>query len=170
MITTENFTGCVLASPVGELTLLATDKGIAGLYFEDRCCLPWQAGDSRWLERGRMQLEEYFAGERREFELPLDMRGTDFQRAVWEALVTVKFGETASYREIAEKIGNPKAVRAVGLANGRNPVSLIVPCHRVIGADGSLTGYGGGMERKRYLLAMESGEDLLLENASGFAC
>lgn len=154
-------TGCTLPSPVGELTLLATEKGIAGLYFEERCKLPWEAAKSELLTTACGQLREYFAKERTAFELPLDLRGTDFQLSVWRALLTVGFGETASYLDIAHLIENPKAVRAVGMANGANPISLIVPCHRVIGADGSLTGYGGGLERKRHLLAMEDKERLI---------
>lgn len=157
-----NLTGCTLPSPVGDLTLLASEKGIAGVYFEDRCQLAWTSGESELLSRVREQLQQYFAKQRTDFEVPLDMRGTEFQRAVWRALLMVPFGQTASYLEIAQRIGKPKAVRAVGMANGANPVSLIVPCHRVIGADGSLTGYGGGLERKRHLLALEAGERLTL--------
>jgi methylated-DNA-[protein]-cysteine S-methyltransferase len=109
------------------------------------------------LREARRQLEEYFAGERREFSLTLEPAGTDFQRRVWQALRGIPYGATMSYGELARRIGNPRAVRAVGLANGANPISIIVPCHRVIGADGSLTGYGGGLERKRFLLALERG-------------
>ena len=101
------------------------------------------------------QLRDYFAGSRREFDLPLRLAGTDFQRRVWGGLTEIRYGETWSYGQLAKRIGNPKASRAVGLANGRNPISILVPCHRVIGADGSLTGYGGGLERKRWLLAHE---------------
>ena len=102
------------------------------------------------------ELDAYFAGERREFDLELDLVGTNFQRRVWEALLTIPYGETRSYTYIAEQIGSPGAVRAVGLANGRNPIGIIVPCHRVIGANGSLTGYGGGLERKQALLELGS--------------
>ena len=101
------------------------------------------------------QLEEYFAGERRRFDLPLDLRGTDFQQRCWQALLKIPYGETRSYADIARAIGQPSAVRAVGLANGQNPVAIVVPCHRVIGSDGSLTGYGGGLEIKRKLLELE---------------
>jgi methylated-DNA-[protein]-cysteine S-methyltransferase len=103
------------------------------------------------------QLEEYFAGKRRTFELELSMAGSAFERRVWDELVEIPYGETASYGEIARRVGAVSAARAVGLANGRNPVAVIVPCHRVIGANGSLTGYGGGLERKRFLLELESG-------------
>ena len=101
------------------------------------------------------QLEEYFAGRRRGFDLPLDLRGTDFQKRCWQELLKIPHGETRSYAEIARAIGNPAAVRAVGLANGKNPIAIIVPCHRVIGSDGSLTGYGGGLDVKRQLLELE---------------
>jgi methylated-DNA-[protein]-cysteine S-methyltransferase len=108
------------------------------------------------------QLEQYFAGERVEFDLALDMHGTQFQRDVWDALLTIPYGETCSYGEIAKRIGRPDRARAVGAANGSNPVSIIVPCHRVIGSDGSLTGYGGGLPRKRWLLDHEAGVGSLL--------
>ncbi|MBL8954533.1 MAG: methylated-DNA--[protein]-cysteine S-methyltransferase [Myxococcaceae bacterium] len=113
-------------------------------------------GTSKLLERAAKQLAEYFAGERETFDLPLEPRGTGFQRAVWKALGEIAFGETVSYAHIAKKIGRPKAVRAVGAANGQNPISLIIPCHRVIGADGSLTGYGGGLPKKKWLLQHET--------------
>lgn len=107
------------------------------------------------LRRAAEQLRAYFAGQRRSFDLPLRMQGTDFQLAVWRALLTIPYGETRSYAQIAAQIGRPKACRAVGLANGQNPLAIIVPCHRVIGADGSLTGYGGGLDMKRLLLDLE---------------
>lgn len=106
----------------------------------------------------RRQLDEYFAGTRRHFELTLAPEGTAFQRQVWVELCRIPFGETISYRDLAERIGNPRAVRAVGLANGANPIAIVVPCHRVIGANGSLTGYGGGLDRKRFLLSLERGQ------------
>jgi methylated-DNA-[protein]-cysteine S-methyltransferase len=112
-------------------------------------------GAGEVFERAEAQLAEYFAGRRRVFDLPLALRGTPFQRAVWTALLDIPYGETASYGELAQLLGKPAASRAVGLANGKNPVSIIVPCHRVIGSTGSLTGYGGGLERKRYLLDFE---------------
>ena len=142
-----------IASPVGTLTLAATETGLTRTDFT-----PDETPQSEVppaLRPAAEQLAEYFAGTRRAFDLTLDLHGTDFQRSVWNALLDIPFGRTRSYADIAEAIGNPKAVRAVGLANGRNPVSIIVPCHRVIGADGSLTGYGGGIDRKRRLLAHE---------------
>ena len=147
------------ASPVGKLRLTGSDAALTGVFMEsDRHeAVPRRDAlrDAAPLREARRQLEEYFAGARREFSLVLDAAGTEFQRSVWRALCGIPFGETASYGDIAKRIGNPKAVRAVGLANGRNPISIIVPCHRVIGADGSLTGYGGGVKRKRFLLALE---------------
>jgi methylated-DNA-[protein]-cysteine S-methyltransferase len=115
----------------------------------------WQRDDAQWSAVAK-QLREYFDGKRRDFEIPLDVEGTEFQTKVWAALRKIPFGRTASYADIARKIGKPKAMRAVGMANGRNPVSIVVPCHRVIGADGSLTGYGGGLDRKKILLDLES--------------
>ncbi len=107
------------------------------------------------------QLQEYFAGERTTFEVPLLMKGAEFERQVWQALRGIPYGQTVSYGEIARRVGQPSAARAVGLANGRNPIAVIVPCHRVIGADGTLTGYGGGLERKRLLLDLENGQTSL---------
>ena len=147
------------ASPVGTLRLTGTDAALTGVFMESERHGSVQrrdaVRDAAPLREARRQLEEYFAGARRKFSLALDAAGTEFQRGVWRALCGIPFGETASYGAIAKHLGNPKAVRAVGLANGRNPISIIVPCHRVIGADGSLTGYGGGLERKRFLLALE---------------
>ena len=113
------------------------------------------------LKRPRAQLQAYFAGELRDFELPLAAEGTPFQQRVWRALCDIPYGETISYGELARRIGQPTASRAVGLANGQNPISIVVPCHRVIGANGSLTGYGGGLARKRWLLAHESKGSLI---------
>ena len=155
-------------SPIGSLLLAASDQGLRAVYMSrqrhvpDEPELSWKpvsrddVAQLAILERTREQLDEYFAGRRSHFDLPLDLVGTDFQRSVWKGLCDIGFGETISYGELARRIGNPKAVRAVGLANGRNPVSIVVPCHRVIGADGSMTGYGGGIDRKRFLLALES--------------
>ena len=148
--------GLTMTTTVGELTLLASTRGLTGLYFEERYDSQWEEGATPFLEQAHDELTEYFCGERREFSVPLDLHGTVFQQSVWGALRTVPYGQVASYGEIAAAIANPKAVRAVGLANGSNPVSIIVPCHRVIGANGKLTGYGGGLERKRYLLNLES--------------
>ncbi|HEX6325679.1 MAG TPA: methylated-DNA--[protein]-cysteine S-methyltransferase [Jiangellaceae bacterium] len=148
-------------SPIGPLLLTADDGGLTRLYMEVRKHGPdevqpeWRRDDSAFTEACR-QLDEYFAGQRTEFDLPLNPAGTPFQRRVWEALKTIPYGEIRSYGEIAEQIGRPGAARAVGLANGRNPISIVVPCHRVIGASGALTGYGGGLERKQYLLNLET--------------
>ncbi len=151
-----------IESPVGELLASADAAGrITGLHFLDGHRTPPGGADwvrnERSLSPLRLQLEEYFAGERREFELDLAPSGTPFQLSVWRALCAIPYGETASYGEIAAAVGQPGAARAVGGANNRNPIAIIVPCHRVIGASGSLTGYGGGLPRKRQLLALEAG-------------
>lgn len=149
-------------SPIGKLLLAASERGLAGVYFEEHKHFKgmdgWQRDDAHFvLQQTRLQLAAYFAGARREFDVPLDMRGgTAFQQAVWQALRTLPFGATASYAEIAKHIGNPGAVRAVGAANGRNPISIIVPCHRVIASSGALTGYAGGLNNKKLLLALEA--------------
>jgi methylated-DNA-[protein]-cysteine S-methyltransferase len=144
-------------SPIGELLLVGDENGLQRLsmspFWIDS---GWELDDGT-LAPVKRQLQEYFTAERRDFEIPLELAGNEFERSVWNALLTIPYGETASYGEIARQIGHPSAARAVGLANGRNPVAVIVPCHRVIGADGSLTGYGGGLERKRFLLDLESG-------------
>jgi len=149
-----------LDSPIGPLLLTCDSEALTGLYMD----VPSRPRDLHdWLEDASAsplpatvrQLGEYFSGKRREFDLPLRMQGTDFQQRVWRRLTEIRYGETCSYGELAKRIGSPSASRAVGLANGRNPISIVVPCHRVIGADGSLTGYGGGLERKRWLLAHE---------------
>lgn len=146
-------------SPVGELTVTSDGEALTGLYMDGHGrAFPGHAEvEDPVLAAARRQLEEYFEGSRREFDLPLHPRGTPFQREVWEALGAIGYGETLSYGELAARLGRPGAARAVGLANGRNPISIVVPCHRVIGADGALTGYGGGIERKRFLLDLELG-------------
>lgn len=149
----------VVRSPVGDLTLTEENGALTGLYF-GRLSLEGEEGLTALLERASRQLEEYFAGKRKQFDLPLSLRGTEFQRQVWAALRDIPYGETRSYGQIAQAVGRPKAVRAVGMANHRNPISIIVPCHRVVGADGSLTGYGGGLENKKFLLALERGGSL----------
>jgi methylated-DNA-[protein]-cysteine S-methyltransferase len=145
-------------SPVGPLTLAGRDGRLRHLRMVDQTYEPsregWMADDSAFAD-AVAQLEAYFAGDLIEFELDLELMGTDFQRRVWAALLTIPYGETRSYGEIALQIGSPGGSRAVGLANGHNPVGIIVPCHRVIGANGSLTGYGGGIHRKKSLLEME---------------
>jgi methylated-DNA-[protein]-cysteine S-methyltransferase len=142
-------------SPVGPLLLVVSERGLVALRFgHGRIAAEWVKSTARIAPYAR-QLEEYFSGRRRRFDLPLDLRGTDFQRRCWQELLKIPYGETRSYAQIAHAIGNPLAVRAVGLANGQNPIAIIVPCHRVIGSDGSLTGYGGGLETKRRLLELE---------------
>ena len=156
-------THAVVNSPVGPLTLVAAGGALAGLYLDEqrhrpapeRFGEPDAGPDGELFAEASSQLEQYFDGERTEFDLPLALDGTAFQRRVWAALLGIPYGQTVSYGQLADRIGRPSAPRAVGLANGKNPVGIIVPCHRVVGADGSLTGYGGGIERKRYLLAHE---------------
>ena len=151
----------VIATPLGPLLLARTPSGLAGAWFEGQRHHPPQfdaphvAGDPL-LERVADQLERYFAGSLQAFDIPFDLQGTAFQRAVWRALLEIGAGTTKTYGDIAREIGQPVAVRAVGAAVGRNPVSILVPCHRVIGRDGSLTGYAGGIDRKVALLRLES--------------
>ena len=152
-------THAVVASPVGPITLMATGSALTGLYMDRQRHGP-AAGSLGMPDPGpsaeaARQLEEYFSGERTAFELELALAGTSFQRRVWAELQAIPYGETVSYGELARRIGRPTASRAVGLANGKNPVAIIVPCHRVVGADGSLTGYGGGLDRKRFLIGLE---------------
>ena len=148
-------------SPLGSMILAATDKGLAGLWFLGQRHLPdhanWPfASQNPHLHEAAAQLDEYFAGARSHFDLPLDLQGgTPFQQSVWQALLHIPAGRTTSYGVLSSRIGNPAAVRAVGAAVGRNPVSIVVPCHRVLGADGGLTGYAGGLERKSALLQLE---------------
>jgi methylated-DNA-[protein]-cysteine S-methyltransferase len=142
-------------SPVGPLLLAVSERGLVALEFgRGKIAAGWVDSAEKTASYAR-QLEEYFSGRRRRFDLPLDLRGTDFQKRCWQELLEIPYGETRSYAQIARAIGNPQAVRAVGLANGQNPIAIIVPCHRVIGSDGSLTGYGGGLEAKRKLLELE---------------
>jgi methylated-DNA-[protein]-cysteine S-methyltransferase len=148
------------ASSVGELLLVGTADHLTGLYLARRRHLPaldpdWARSPARFAHECS-QLDEYLAGERRIFEIPLRIDGTHFQRAVWSALLDIAWGTTTTYAAIARSLGRPRAARAVGAAVGRNPISIVVPCHRVLGADGSLTGYGGGIETKRWLLRHES--------------
>lgn len=151
-----------MCSPVGELCLVAGRKGlVAVLWGEDdyarvRLDRGMAASRNAVLEEAERQLREYFSGDRKSFDLPLDFQGTDFQVKVWHALLTIPFGETRSYGEIARQIGQPGASRAVGAANGRNPISIIAPCHRVVGSNGKLTGFAGGLRAKQYLLDHEA--------------
>ncbi len=150
-----------IAGPVGKLLVAATERGLCGIYFEEHRHFKGKDG---WrhdpthpvLRTAARQLEEYFAGTRNSFDVPLDLHGTPFQQEVWQQLLRIPYGATVSYGEHARAVGRPKAARAVGAAIGRNPVSIIVPCHRVIGGNGSLTDYAGGLERKRTLLELES--------------
>jgi methylated-DNA-[protein]-cysteine S-methyltransferase len=150
----------VVPSPIGDLVLTGDGTALSGLYLErpPRGLDPSWRSDARPFRAATEQLAAYFAGELREFDLPVAPVGTAFQLEVWHRLRTIPYGETRTYGAIAAAIGRPGASRAVGLANGRNPVSIVVPCHRVIGSDGTLTGYAGGLPRKRWLLAMERGE------------
>lgn len=157
-----------ITTPLGPLQAVASDAGLTLLEFTDRRALPTERRDAELqfncaivpgtnphLEQTRSELDEYFAGTRREFTIPLDLRGTPFQRRVWNLLLAIPCGATRTYGDLARELGDAGATRAVGAANGRNRVSIIVPCHRVIAADGTLWGYGGGLERKRWLLEHE---------------
>jgi len=159
----------IMKSPVGKLKLIASDKGLVAILWENdnphRVRLSELVEDKRQsiLIETERQLNEYFAGKRKEFSLALDMRGTPFQKNVWEALLAIPFGETRSYGQLAKQLGNPRATRAVGVANGRNPLSIVVPCHRVIGSSGKLTGFAGGLETKAHLLELEEKGDTLFK-------
>lgn len=159
-------------SPVGQLKLVASDKGLVAILWHNdkpsRVPLTDLLEDASHsiLTKTEQQLQEYFAGKRKAFNLPLDMRGTKFQKNVWEALLAIPFGQTRSYGELAKQLGAPLASRAVGAANGRNPISIVVPCHRVIGASGKLTGFAGGLETKAHLLSLENGERPLFIEAA----
>ena len=148
-------------SPVGALKLVAHDHALVAVMWDNedhkRVRLAELIEDHQhpMLLRVKKQLEQYFAGQRQQFDLPLDFQGTDFQQQVWQALLTIPYGETRSYKDIAVQIGNEKAVRAVGAANGRNPISIIAPCHRVIGSSGALVGFAGGLDKKQILLSLE---------------
>jgi methylated-DNA-[protein]-cysteine S-methyltransferase len=150
-----------IQSPVGKLTLVASDKGLVAVLWENDKPERVRLGglikqdNHSVLIQAERQLSEYFTGRRNSFSVPLDMRGTHFQRGVWEALLDIPFGETKTYGQLAKQLGNPQAARAVGAASGRNPISIIVPCHRVIGSSGKLTGFAGGLEAKAQLLNME---------------
>jgi methylated-DNA-[protein]-cysteine S-methyltransferase len=169
---------CYVESPIGRLMLTSDGTALTGLYMNLYRNKPSKlpgVGDD-WIQNATIdplpaaarQLKEYFAGKRREFELPLRMEGTEFQQRVWRELTKIPFGETRSYGQLAKRLNNPNGSRAVGLANGRNPIAIIVPCHRVIGADGSLTGFGGGLDRKEWLLTHE-GQPVTRELAFGDA-
>ncbi|MDR3482120.1 MAG: methylated-DNA--[protein]-cysteine S-methyltransferase [Burkholderiaceae bacterium] len=152
---------CEMASPLGPLLVAASDAGLRGIYFEEHKHFKGK-GDWRLdpqhpiLQQAALQLQEFFAGTRTGFDVPLDLSGTPFQQAVWRQLLTIPYGDTISYAQHAQRVGRPTAARAVGAAIGRNPVSIVVPCHRVLGSNGAHTGYAGGLERKRALLEFES--------------
>lgn len=152
----------IIDSPIGKLKLVASDKALVAILWENdkprrvRLRELKVNGQHPVLLETERQLKEYFAGKRKEFSIALEMNGTQFQKNVWEALLAIPFGETRSYAQLAKQLGNPRATRAVGAANGRNPVSIIVPCHRVIGSSGKLTGFAGGLEVKAQLLSLES--------------
>lgn len=154
-------------SPIGKLKLVASEQGLVAILWENdrprRVVLdnPVANPQQRILQQTESELKEYFAGKRREFTVPLDMRGTPFQKQVWEALLGIPYGETRTYGQLANQLGNPKATRAVGAANGRNPVAIIAPCHRVVGFSGKLTGFAGGLEAKAHLLNLEGHDDRL---------
>ncbi|QNA83989.1 methylated-DNA--[protein]-cysteine S-methyltransferase [Sphingomonas sp. So64.6b] len=151
----------IIASPVGELTLITSDKGLAAILWENddpnrvRLGPLVEAPENPFLVETERQLGAYFAGRLTAFTVPLDFNGTDFQKSVWTALLDIPFGETRSYAQIARQLGRPTAFRAVGAANGKNPISIIAPCHRVLGSSGALTGFAGGLAAKQYLLEIE---------------
>lgn len=151
-------------SPVGALKLVAHDHALVAVMWDNedhkrvRLAELIQDHQHPMLIRVKKQLEQYFAGQRQQFDLPLDFQGTDFQQQVWQTLLTIPYGETRSYKDIALQIGNEKAVRAVGAANGRNPISIIAPCHRVIGSSGALVGFAGGLDKKQILLSLEQSQ------------
>ncbi|MGR5285058.1 methylated-DNA--[protein]-cysteine S-methyltransferase [Vibrio maritimus] len=150
----------VLTSELGLITVQANSEGLLGIWFEQHTTCPDELGEHNpshpLLKQAETELKEYFAGERQTFTLPLAAIGTDFQRKVWQALCEIPYGEAISYQELANRLGNSKAVRAVGTANGKNPLSIVVPCHRVVGKNGKLSGYAGGVERKLRLLNLEA--------------
>ncbi len=157
----QNILFTKLDSPIGELLLTSNGEAITGLFMEQHKGEPmpikeWRR-DDKWFREAARQLRAYFAGKLTEFDLPLAAAGTEFQRRVWAELLKIPYGSTINYGELARRVGNPKASRAVGAANGENPISIIIPCHRVIGSNGKLTGYGGGIERKKFLLEFEAG-------------
>lgn len=159
--TSAHHVHATLGSPIGQLTVIASDRGVSAILWDreqpdDRGIVSsLDDGSNLVLRQTLTQLGEYFAGQRRTFDVPLDFQGTSFQREVWEALLTIPFGVTRTYGDIAARIGRPRASRAVGAANGQNPIPIIAPCHRVIGASGALTGFGGGLDVKVRLLALE---------------
>jgi methylated-DNA-[protein]-cysteine S-methyltransferase len=164
----------IIDSPIGKLKLVASDKALVAILWENdkprrvRLSGLIVNGQHPVLLETERQLKEYFAGKRKEFSIALEMTGTQFQKDVWEALLAIPFGETRSYAQLAKQLGNPRATRAVGAANGRNPLSIIVPCHRVIGSSGKLTGFAGGLEVKAQLLSLESNGTPIRKSLTGW--
>jgi methylated-DNA-[protein]-cysteine S-methyltransferase len=156
-------THTTIDSPIGELSLVASDGVLSGVYFPGHWHMPalevFGTRSERGFEQAQQQLGEYFAGERTEFELATTIAGDEFQRRVWELIDRIPYGQTTTYGEMAQGLGGPAQAREVGAAVGRNPLSIVVPCHRVVGKDGRLTGYAGGLERKRFLLELEGAGD-----------
>ena len=162
---------CWMPSPLGDMLLVGNGDALTGIYFGDQKYRPeidfrWNESESKPLRLARQQLDQYFAGRREHFELPLEPRGTPFQRAIWDAITQVHWGATSTYADLAKRIGRAGCARAAGAATGRNPLSIVVPCHRIVGAGGALTGYAGGLDRKRALLALERGEVRELRRAA----
>ena len=174
-MTTTTIRCTTLGTPLGQLLLAASSAGLRGVWFDRQRHFAGRASD--WIDDARdpalcaaaTQLTEYFAGTLRTFDLPLDPIGTPFQRAVWQSIAAVRYGSTVSYSELAAAAGVPGAARAAGAATGRNPLGIVVPCHRIVGAQGALTGYAGGLARKRALLALERGERSLFEDDAATA-
>jgi methylated-DNA-[protein]-cysteine S-methyltransferase len=159
-----------IPSPIGKLKVVVSDRGLVAILWENdrprRVLLDDLVENAAhpMLLRAETELNEYFASRRNTFTVPLDMRGTYFQKQVWEALLSIPFGETRTYGQLAKQLGNPKATRAVGAANGRNPIAIVVPCHRVIGFSGKLTGFAGGLDAKAHLLKLEAGDEMLFSS------
>ena len=162
----------IIQSPIGELMLVADTSALTGLYFVGCGHIP--AASNRWtpdathpvLRDATSQLQEYFAGRRKTFSLPLRLAGTDFQQKIWRQIASIPYGETISYSALAKQAGAPEAIRAAGTTTGRNPIGIIIPCHRVVGKNGSMCGFAGGLERKRYLLELENSDAKLLSSAT----
>ena len=153
-----------LSTPVGKVGIAENGRAVTNLFFSGTVApASYQLEETALLRLAADQIHEYFSGKRRSFDLPLEPEGTPFQRFVWDALLTIPYGETRTYHQIAEQIGRPSACRAVGTANGRNPISILIPCHRVIGASGGLTGYAGGLAAKELLLRLECGSEKCTE-------
>jgi methylated-DNA-[protein]-cysteine S-methyltransferase len=156
-----SFVSKIVSSPIGELKLIASEKGLCAVLFHEGKDSVWKEASTQIerhviLDKAEKQLAEYFAGSRYDFDLPLDVRGTDFRKSAWKQLCKIPYGETISYGEQAKRMGDAKKSRATGQANGHNPRAIVIPCHRVVGANGSLTGFGGGLNIKKYLLEMEA--------------